>query len=64
MDQEEAIAKQGLNLSGYGFKWRQAQGLVDNGAVRGDILLLPYWEQVRLTFLELGGEYDKAGTKK
>ncbi len=52
----EAIASEGLDLRGYHFKWKRAKEyeLVNKRA--DDTKLLPYWERVRLTFLELGGE--------
>jgi hypothetical protein len=54
---DEETAKQGLNVKGYGFKWRQAKRLAESNERKDDNRLLPYWERVRLIFLELGGEY-------
>ncbi len=52
----EAIASEGLDLRGYHFKWKRAKEYEINSPRTGDTRLLPYWERVRLTFLELGGE--------
>lgn len=54
---EEVIAAEGLNVRGYSGKWRKAQELADKNERTDDNRLLPYWERVRLLFLELGGEY-------
>ena len=53
----EKIASQGLNVSGYAGKWKAAQELAAKNERRDDNRLLPYWERVRLLFLELGGEF-------
>lgn len=56
---EEQQAKEGLNLDGYHFKWKQAKMMAAANERRDDIRLLPYWERVRVLFLELGGEYKE-----
>lgn len=56
IDSEEQ-AKQGLNVSGYHFKWKRAKYLAEKNDRADDFRILPYWERVRLLFLELGGEY-------
>jgi hypothetical protein len=48
--------EQGLNISGYAGKWKVAKELADKNERTDDAHLLPYWERVRLLFLELGGE--------
>jgi hypothetical protein len=55
----EAIAMQGLNVSGYQGKWKAAKELAAKNERSDDNRLLPYWERVRLLFLELGGDYTK-----
>jgi len=57
IDSEET-AKAGLNISGYHFKWKQAKALAERNERTDDWRILPYWERVRILFLELGGEYD------
>lgn len=52
----EATASEGLDLDGYHFKWKQAKEYELISPRTDDTRLLPYWERVRLTFLELGGE--------
>jgi hypothetical protein len=59
MLKEEEISQEGLNISGYHFKWKQAKMLAAQNERRDDIRLLPYWERVRVLFLELGGEYKE-----
>ena len=54
-DQQQA--EQGLNITGYAGKWKHAQEYELNTPRTDDMRLLPYWERVRLTFLELGGEF-------
>lgn len=54
---EEATAAEGLNISGYSGKWKQAQEIAKSSRLSENHLALPYWERVRLLFLELGGEY-------
>jgi len=54
---DEDIASEGLNLSGYHGKWRAAKEYELVNKRVDDSRLLPYWERVRLTFLELGGEF-------
>lgn len=56
IDSEEQ-AKAGLNTRGYHFKWKQAKALAAQNERTDDGRILPYWERVRLLFLELGGEY-------
>jgi hypothetical protein len=55
--QREQQAAQGLNVTGYAGKWRVAQELAIKNERTDDARLLPYWERVRLLFLELGGAY-------
>lgn len=57
MTDAERIAMEGLNISGYAGKWKVAQELAAKNERRDGNHLLPYWERVRLLFLELGGEY-------
>lgn len=56
---EEQIAAEGLNIRGYHGKWKRAQEIVSDGkdGTEDGRRLLPYWERVRLLFLELGGEF-------
>ncbi len=54
---DEKIAQEGLNVRGYHFKWKQAKALAANNDRTDAGHILPYWERVRLLFLELGGEY-------
>jgi hypothetical protein len=56
MTTEEAVAAEGLDLDGFHFKWKRAKEYELNSPRTDDTRLLPYWERVRLTFLELGGE--------
>lgn len=56
---DEQTAQQGLNVRGYRGKWRQAMRLASRNERTDDIRLLPFWERVRVLFLELGGEYLK-----
>ncbi len=57
MSSEEEIAAEGLNVSSYAGKWKVAKELAEKNERKDDSRLLPYWERVRLLFLELGGEY-------
>ncbi len=50
MTEEEA--KFNLDICGYSGKWKQAKEL-NRFMIKND----RYWKEVRLTFLELGGEY-------
>ena len=52
----EEVASEGLDLRGYHFKWKAAKQYELVNKRTDDTRLLPYWERVRLTFLELGGE--------
>ncbi len=54
---DRQIATEGLNIKGFSGKWKQAQEYERDSPRTDDTRLLPYWERVRLTFLELGGEY-------
>lgn len=54
----EQIAAEGLNITGYAGKWKVAKELALKNERSDDNRLLPYWERVRLLFLELGGEYE------
>ena len=54
---DEEIASIDLNIAGYHGKWKAAQELAVKNERSDDNRLLPYWERVRLLFLELGGEY-------
>jgi hypothetical protein len=60
IDQEQ-LAATGLNVKGFAGKWKYAQTLADKNERKDDNRLLPYWERVRLLFLELGGEYLEPG---
>ena len=61
--EREKQASSGLNITGFHGKWLKAKELARlnerTGALSADdnTRLLPYWERVRLLFLELGGEY-------
>lgn len=60
MDQistDEALASEGLDIHGFHFKWKAAKEYELENKRVDDSRLLPYWERVRLTFLELGGEF-------
>lgn len=48
-----------LDVAGYPGKWKAAQELAEKNERTDDNRLLPYWERVRILFLELGGEYLK-----
>jgi hypothetical protein len=52
----ELDAAEGLDIKGYRGKWNKAQELAHSPDLSADHLALPYWERVRLLFLELGGE--------
>lgn len=55
---DEFVARQGLNVSGYEFKWKEAKRLAEHDdLISANHRALPFWERVRLLFLELGGEY-------
>ena len=51
------IAAEGLDVRGYHGKWVTAQRLAKANERTDYKHLLPYWERVRLLFLELGGCY-------
>lgn len=51
------IAAEGLNIEGYNGKWKKAMELASRNERQDDYRLLPYWERVRVLFLELGGCY-------
>ena len=54
----ERDAAQGLNVAAYYGKWTVAKHLAfDEREYPDSRHLLPYWERVRLFYLELGGEY-------
>lgn len=55
----EQVSSEDLDISGYNGKWKQAQRLATKNERIDDIRLLPYWERVRVLFLELGGDYLK-----
>jgi hypothetical protein len=57
-DTQERTAREGLDVRGYPGKWLKAQELAQSNQRRDNGRLLPYWERVRLLFLELGGEYS------
>jgi hypothetical protein len=57
---EESVAREGLDVRRYPFKWKKAQELAHSPDLSEKHLVLPYWERVRLIFLELGGEYESA----
>ena len=54
---DHEVAAEGLNIKGFSGKWKAAQKYENRSPRKDDTRLLPYWERVRLTFLELGGEY-------
>ena len=58
MSNEEAVAAEGLNIRGYHFKWKKAQEMATRNDGDEEHRILPYWERVRLYFLELGGEFQ------
>jgi len=60
----EQIASEGLNITGYAGKWAKAKDLAEKNERTDDNRLLPYWERVRLLFLELGGDYLPAPQKE
>lgn len=51
------MAMDGLDVVHYSGKWAEAQRLALLNERSDDNHLLPYWERVRLLFLELGGRY-------
>lgn len=53
---DEVIAAEGLDIGRYPGKWRIAQKLALANERSDENRLLPYWERVRLLYLELGGE--------
>jgi hypothetical protein len=53
----EQAAMKGLDLIGYRGKWEKAKQLADANERSDENRLLPYWERVRLLFLELGGKF-------
>lgn len=55
-DEENAMI--GLDIVGYLGKWKKAQELAEKNERTDDNRLLPYWERVRLLYLELGGKYE------
>ena len=55
--EREAQAGEGLNIGGFQCKWEKAKELAAKNDRTDDNRLLPYWERVRLIFLELGGGY-------
>lgn len=64
MGLEESIAATGLNITGYHFKWKEAKKLALSNQRKDEYRLLPYWERVRLLFLELGGEFIGQGYER
>jgi hypothetical protein len=52
----EALAVRGLDVRGYAGKWAKAKDMA-LAHERGDHDRMPYWDRVRLLFLELGGQY-------
>jgi hypothetical protein len=58
MSEEEVVARQDLDVRHCPFKWKQAKRLAERNERKDDNRLLPYWERVRLLYLELGGEYE------
>jgi hypothetical protein len=57
MKTSEKIASQGLDIDGFHFKWKRAKEYELINKRTDDTKFLPYWERVRLTFLEFGGEF-------
>jgi hypothetical protein len=57
MSNEEAEARCGLDIDPHAGKWKRAIKLVNGRAVTEQTQVLPYWEQVRFTFVELGGSF-------
>jgi hypothetical protein len=57
--EDESIAMEGLNVAGYFGKWNEAKRLAHGHDLSENHMMLPYWERVRLLFLELGGEHIK-----
>lgn len=53
---DETIASEDLNVTGYSGKWRAAKEIAVEGKHDSRHTGLPYWERVRVIFLELGGE--------
>ena len=49
------VAQEGLAVRYYLGKWKVAQGLAVKNERKDEARLLPYWERVRLLYLELGG---------
>lgn len=46
-----------LAVKHYGGKWKHAKEYVSGGHDAKDRAGMPYWNRVRLVYLELGGEY-------
>jgi hypothetical protein len=59
MKEAERTAMQGLDTGGYAGKWRTAKELALKNERSDDNRRLPYWERVRILFLELGGDYGQ-----
>lgn len=49
-------AMDGLEIWRYPGKWKTAQRMAQQNERDDDNKLLPYWERVRLLYIELGGE--------
>lgn len=49
-------AKRGLETSLYPFKWADAQRLAQSPDLSENHRILPFWERVRMIYIELGGE--------
>jgi hypothetical protein len=54
---EESIAQEGLDVKHYPFKWKEAKVMAERNQRTDSNHYLPYWERVRLLYLELGGEF-------
>lgn len=55
--EEERVAREGLDIDHYPGKWKSAQRLATSNERRDGYNHMPYWERVRLLYLELGGEF-------
>lgn len=52
---DKQIAMEGLKPELYPVRWRDAERLATSNERTDDARLLPYWERVRLLYLEMGG---------
>lgn len=62
LTEEEASA--GLDVSGYGHKWRKSKAAYKSLLQANELCAADYWLAVRLHFLELGGCYLSERTER